>query len=108
MKTAEKKSLARLLRTTPDQVPGHFACSYPGFTNTSESVVRPDRKYLVHTILAIGDLSFDNGLPALGQSKQKFTLRSGEALHFMGDVQQIYCGVGEEALIWIHWNCPSV
>jgi len=58
----------------------------------------------VYSVIACGDLSFENELPALGDSKTKFIMRSGEALHFLGDVPLTYSGTGGGTLIWLYWN----
>jgi hypothetical protein len=97
-------AIAFILGISPSEVPKRFLGSYPGFANSIKCIVKPGRTDKAYTILALGDLSFDNGLPALGVSKAKFTLKSGEALHFMGDLQQIYSGRGGGTLIWFHWS----
>ena len=46
----------------------------------------------MYTIVALGELNFSNGLPAFGEGGEykKVALRSGEALHFRGDVKRAY------------------
>ena len=75
--------------------------------STIEST-QPGRTDWVFTIVALGELSYDNGLPALGSKAVKYTLKSGEALHFIGDLKQSYSGRGGGTCIWFHWsNLPS-
>jgi hypothetical protein len=81
-----------------------FRGSQPGIFNTPSCTIRPGRTDFAYTILALGDLSFENGLPALGSSRTKYSLRSGEALHFMGDLEQTYGDTGGGTLIWFHWS----
>lgn len=40
----------------------------------------------------------------LGASITRFTLKSREALHSMGDLQEMYDGGGGGTLISFHWN----
>lgn len=65
--------------------------------------VQPGRTDIAFTIIALGDLSFENGLPALGKLGDQFTLKSGEALHFLGDVRRIYGGKGG-ILLLLQWS----
>jgi hypothetical protein len=103
-KRGDLSPLASILRIPPSAVRSRFLGSSPGFINTVECIVNPGRTDKAYTILALGDVSFENGLPMLGASKTKFSLKSGEALHFMGDLQQIYSGGSGGALIWFHWS----
>jgi hypothetical protein len=58
----------------------------------------------VYTILALNDMSYTNGLPALGHDAKEYSLRKGEALHFMGDQKQTWSGQGGGNLIWFYWR----
>jgi hypothetical protein len=104
-KTGDLTPLAFMLKVPPSEVRSQFLGSSPGFTNTVECIVNPGRTDKAYTILAMGDMSFENGLPMLGASKTKFSLKSGEALHFMGGLEQIYRGGSGGALIWFHCSC---
>lgn len=94
-----------MLGIPESEVSKRFRGSQVGITNNgNEFTVSPGRTDLAYTILALGDLSCENGLPALGRLKVNYTLKSGQALHFMGDVQQTYCGTGGGTLIWFNWG----
>ena len=56
----------------------------------------------VFTILALGELNYDNGPPALGSEEIKHTLESGEVLNFVGNLKQTYSSRGEGTFIWFH------
>ena len=103
---APKHKLARLLETTDDNVHRRFVGSEPG---TCVDLEKPfEQKSLrtdyVYTILALNDISYSNGLPALGQDEKVYSLQKGEALHFMGDQSQKWSGRGGGNLIWFYWR----
>src|SRR4051794_20155364 len=52
------------------------------------------RSDLVWTFIAYGPLSYSNGLPALGEQGAEETLESGDVIHVLGDVKQLFRGVG--------------
>jgi hypothetical protein len=100
-----KIAIPNILGVTLEDALKRFRGSQPGIAN--RTTVKPGRTDLAYTIVALGDLSTDNGLPALGSSKSKRTLKSGEALHFMGDLQQTYSSAGGGTLIWFQWSNMS-
>jgi hypothetical protein len=103
---APKGKLARLLETSEDNVQSRFVGSEPGACVDLESPYEQKslRTDYVFTILALNDMSYSNGLPALGQDAKTYTLHKGEALHFMGDQSQKWSGQGGGNLIWFYWR----
>ncbi|KAI9796718.1 MAG: hypothetical protein M1835_003299 [Candelina submexicana] len=50
--------------------------------------------------LALGDLSYENGLPAIGNPPLTFNLTSGQVLHTDAEVSQLYSGrTGQEGAV---------
>jgi len=96
-----------MLGISASEVRKQFGGSQPGIVNTLKRTVKPGRTEYAYTILALGDLSSENGLPALRSTKEQFSLKSGQALHFMGDVQQNYSGIEGGTFIWFHWSLPD-
>ncbi|RFU26589.1 hypothetical protein B7463_g9746, partial [Scytalidium lignicola] len=101
----DKSEISRILGISTSEVQRRFQGARPGIFNPlSGMTVTSGRTDLVYTVLALGDLSYDNGLPALGSSKKKYELKSGQALHFMGDLEQSYSSTGGGTLIWFQWS----
>lgn len=101
-----KEELARLLRTTPENVRQRYIGSEPGtcVELDAEYPQKSLRTDYVFTILALNDMSYSNGLPALGREKKTHELRRGQALHFIGDQLQTWSGKGGGNLIWFYWK----
>jgi hypothetical protein len=105
----DKAIVARLLNVPTSKVMERFRGSEPGICN---DIPKEHRKSLrtdwVYTIIAIGSLSYQNGLVALGNKHDKFELKSGQSLHFLGDVPQLWSGKGGGTLLWLYWsNLPT-
>jgi len=97
-------ALANLLQIDHSKVRSRYRGSGPATINAAGRVeVQPGRTDMAFTIIALGDLSFGNGLPALGQLGDQFSLKSGEALHFLGDVRRVYEGKGG-LLLLLQWS----
>lgn len=62
----------------------------------------------VYSIVALSDLSCSNGLPKLGQEQVEFDLKSGEVLHFKGDLNRYWSGNGGGVLLWYYWDALPV
>ena len=105
-KDAPKRKLAQLLETSEDNVQNRFVGSEPGTCVNLETPYEQKslRTDFVYTILALNDMSYSNGLPALGQDAKIYNLHKGEALHFMGDQSQKWSGHGGGNLIWFYWR----
>lgn len=78
--------------------------SHPVILNAPHRInARPGRTEIAWTLIALEDLSFAQGLPALGQPPNQISLRSGEAVHFWGDVWRTYHGKGGMIFL-LQWN----
>ena len=100
----ELTELANILQIQPSQVKDRYIGSSPTlFSSSGPLQVRSDKKNIVYTIVALGDMSYMKGLPAMGEQEEKVILRKGEALHFLGDVKRTYNGTGAPMLL-IQWK----
>jgi hypothetical protein len=93
-----------MLEIPTQDIQQRFRGAEPGICNELLHTAKPGRTDFVCTILALGDLSCDEGLPALGSSKVRHSLKSGEVLHFMGDLVQVYDKASGGTLIWMYWS----
>jgi hypothetical protein len=91
--------LTQLLETS--DIENRFIRSEPGtyidLENPKEQ--KSLRMDYVYTILALNNMSYSNGLPAIGPNATQFYLQKGKALHFIDDQLQTWSGSGGENLI---------
>ncbi|TPX23104.1 hypothetical protein DIZ76_012426 [Coccidioides immitis] len=106
LKVPERSELARLLQVQESEILKRFrgselcVCNKLGAERQQKSL----RTDWIYSILALENLSYSNGLPALGKERRKFELKAGEALHFRGDLQQSWSGEGGGVLLWFYWS----
>jgi len=104
LQRGDKTGIARILGIPTSDVQKRFRGAQPGICNRLPYTAKPGRTDYACTILALGDLSYEEGLPTLGSSEVKHSLKSGEALHFIGDLDQKYGEAGGGTLIWFYWS----
>ena len=102
----DQTTVAQLLGIESERVKSRFIGSEPGtcIELGQEFHQKSLRTDYVFSILALNDMSYMNGLLALGKEKTKHELKKGEALHFMGDLPQTWSGKGGGNFIWFYWR----
>jgi len=100
---SKNAKLADMLHVKPSALPKRFIGSSPTVFHGGLIQIRSGRPDIVYTIIALGELTSSNGLPTLGEKEKDFYLKSGEALHFGGDVMRTYAGKGG-VLLLMQWN----
>ena len=102
---ADKSALAHIMNISVLNLKERYRGCVPAiFGEPTIESAQPGRTDWVITVLALGELSYDNSLPALGSEATKHTLKSGEVLHFVGDIKQTYSGTGGGTCKWFHWS----
>ena len=73
-------------------------------TATEKSSFMPADIDRAWTIIALQIITYDNGLPALGERQERMQLSPGDALHFRGAVEQTYSEHGGGLCTMIEWR----